>query len=380
MQEFPKGYVSNTSEIDNLYEIADELAQTILSNTEILLNLPKIDELGWKTLPPPSEKPMTMASVDGGSRLLQGRSLYLLFAQAAGRPMGIGGTQMPKDYPWIVERYAEKVSSGGQFASDLLSRIRERLELSVAIDLMERFSPEYMLMDGTLDGLFIIGIPTRLILSTLNGEEDLNDDLRLFKGELIAYGDVLKEFMETAEKQGTKVIGLSKDSYSKIFVPAELREMGINDSMYFSMITQGRRGYSTVNTRKGIEKLKMMKIPKTDESFILTLWKDNKIQLKDDDTNISTFFANFANRGIPVRVDYFANRGLSPDEIIADLQNVSDGKDWFIPPRLAHEKAKVKSDLFDVFVKQIYRRIEASNPTLANLVLGATRRMRTQGG
>ncbi len=371
--------MSDTSEIDNLYEIADELAQNILETSDILMGLPQIDELGWREMPSPSNRPMTVASVDGGSRLLQGRSLYLLFAQAAGRPMSVGGAPMPRDYPWIIERYAEKVSSGGQFAGDLLSRIRERLELTVATDIIERFSPEYLLMDGTLEGLFIVGIPTRLILS-LNGEEELNDDLRLFKGELLAYGEVLKEFLDKAERQGTRVIGLSKDSYSKIFVPTELRDVGINDSMYFSMITQGRKGYSSVITRKGIDRLKIMKIPKTDEPFLLNLWKDRDVEFDEDDTNISTFFANFANRGIPVRVDYFANRGISPADVIADLQNVSDGRDGFIPPRLAHEKAKIKSDLFDVFVKQIYRRIAASNPTLANLVLGVTRRARTQGG
>lgn len=371
--------MSDTSEIDNLYEIADELAQNILETSDILMGLPQIDDLGWREMPSPSNRPMTVASVDGGSRLLQGRSLYLLFAQAAGRPMSVGGAPMPRDYPWIIERYAEKVSSGGQFAGDLLSRIRERLELTVATDIIERFSPEYLLMDGTLEGLFIVGIPTRLILS-LNGEEELNDDLRLFKGELLAYGEVLKEFLDKAERQGTRVIGLSKDSYSKIFVPTELRDVGINDSMYFSMITQGRKGYSSVITRKGIDRLKIMKIPKTDEPFLLNLWKDRDVEFDEDDTNISTFFANFANRGIPVRVDYFANRGISPEDVIADLQNVSDGRDWFIPPRLAHEKAKIKSDLFDVFVKQIYRRIAASNPTLANLVLGVTRRARTQGG
>lgn len=377
MGEFQCRYVSGTFEIDDLYEIADRLAQDIINNTEALMGLPPIDELGWRELPSPSEKAMTVASVDGGARSLQGRSLYLLFAQAAGRPMGVGGTTMPKDFPWTVQRYGVKISSGGQFAGDLLTRIRERLELSVATDLIENFAPEYLLLDGTLDGLFIVGIPTRIILN-LDREEDLTEDLMLFRGELNAYGAVLAEFLDAAERQGTKVIGLSKDSYSKIFVPDDLREAGINDSMYFSMITQGRRGYSMVNTRNGFDRLKMMRVPGTEEPFLINLWKENGVELKEDDTNITTFFANFANRGIPVRVDYFANRGISPDELIADLQNLSDGRDWFIPPRLAHERAKVKNDVFEMFVKQVYRRIAASNPTLANLVLGTTRRARTQ--
>ena len=367
-------------DIDEIYELADMIASDILETSSAVDLLSNIENPNWNEIPKPSSRDLVFGSVDGGNRAAQGRGVYLIYSQAAGRCMGTGNTQTPKDLPWTIKRYGVKISTGGPFVSDLSSRIRERLELSVATDLVEKYAPDYLLLDGTLVGLFIVGIPTRVIVSRNEDPETLNDDLTLFKKELIAYGHVIQEFFDAIDKYGTRVIGLSKDSYSKIFVPEELLQIGINDPVYFSIISKGKPGYSHILTDSGYSRLSQLKIEETGKPFLLEMWAQDGITISRDNTNVNIFFANLIRNGEPVRIDYFSNITASPKEILADLLNVSDGKDWFIPPRLAHERAKVKSDLFNGFLKQVYKRIAKNNPDLANIMLGSTRRQRTQGG
>ncbi len=358
-------------DVDDVHKVADELADGILSNGQTFLDLAGSGSPTWSPIPSMSTEPLTFGAVDGGSRTFQGRGAYLIFAQAAGRPMGVNNSPLPRDIAWEIKRDGKALSTGGSFINDLASRLRERLELTVAADLIERYSPDYLLLDGTLEGLFIIGLPTRISVSQKYDRESLDADFVQFQKELVAYGEVLHELLDLAESNGTTILGISKDSYSKKFLPEKYLDSALNDPMYFSMVTDGQPGFSETLTSHAYDRI-------LSSPGLEALWKDNGIKLDEKDCIVKTFFATVVPRGIPIRIDYFVSNTKPPSQLLSDLLTVSDGKDWFIPPRLAHEKSVVKSDVFESLLKQVYKRIERENPMLAKLIIGSTRRSRTQ--
>lgn len=357
--------MTNDDLLNSIQNIAQDISNKILSDFQDISDEITDSPEKWYTLPSSVNRNLTVGAVDGGSRTMNTRGGRIVYAQASGRVMG---SAEYKSTPWEERRTADYLQSG--LATDIIGRIRERLEITVAADLLEKYKFDYLLLDGALDGLFRIGIPAQVRI-TADKNQILGENHERFRREIIAYGEVLQEFLQLAAKKNTAIICLSKDSYADSHVPVNLKSSILTDTNYFSFISKGKAGYSREIEKSAEEML-------TANPAVQKLWNDAGVSIPSEYLRTTTFYATTINHGIPIRIDQFATRKKQPDLLLADLMTFSDGKDWFIPPRFAHEHAVIKGDMFDSLIRQVFVRVNAKNYVLANVLLGLSRRQRTQ--
>jgi hypothetical protein len=349
---------------NSIAELSSKLAERISKEFISISSLLEGIKEQWNELPEKSEKIKSIAAIDGGSRSYRTRSLSIIFAQAAGRPMGIGFEEID----WEIIRDAQV--SNSSLASDLLNRMRERLELTVASNIIEKYHPKYLLLDGSLEGLFRVGIPSRIRIAVRENRE-IDAELDSFDREIKAYGEVLDEFLQIVKENQTMVIGISKDSYSRNFIPEKLPSNLLTDVSYFSYLFKNKTGYS--NSLK-ISSENLI----NSNTELLQIWNNQKINLNSEFYDINTCFLKLTKNGIPIRLDFFSVQEPNLKKIISDLLNFTNNQDWFIPPRLAHERAVVRTDVFEALLRSTYNKsgeIEFEN---LQILIGESRREVTQ--
>ncbi len=361
-----------TEKIIRLGELAERIALKVQSLGENLSESLNSINVEWNKLPEPDKENIVFCPVDGGSRTKQLSGSTIIYAQAAGRPMG---TEKTKGIDWQIEQDAEILTSGTKLAEDLAGQVRLRLEVTVAANLIEKHSPDILLLDGTLNSLFLIGMPSRLntFIQEDSDDENLESDLSVYRRELIAYGDVLREFMDLVNENSTTVLSLSKDSYSKLYIPDLYSDEALTDTVLLRLKSQGEPGYTNSKISTPSDLLKGNK-------QLLRLWQKSNPKLKFSPKEIeySSFYTNFIKNGIPFRTDIFNSQFQAEESIISKLLQITNGQDWLIPPRLAHEAAVVRNEILDHFYHQVFVRAEKQNPKIAHYVLTPSRRERTQ--
>lgn len=357
---------------DNFGTLINKISGLILDKQPRLKKLINIKNSSWLPLPSPSRnKNITIGTVDGGSRMESRRGLQIYYAQGAGR---IVSYESNHNSNWITRQDGGVVLQG-KLALDTVKIIREILEVEIANDLIVNSKPDYILLDGTLKGLFVIDrTMTSFLKRSLSSRNQLNEEIELFRISLTTYGIALSEMLSNAREFNTTLVGLTKDSYAQDMISEDLREVGISDASFFSLLSNNKAGRSDLDEFPQSSQIDLAKlIP----SIIRNFWLDENIILPNKYL-VKSFYTMITDNSQPIRIDFHSHGKNDPDRILSDLLNFSDGRDWFIPPRLSHEKAVVKNDLFNSFIKQIYQRVGSKNPEIAKLLLGETRRVRTQ--
>jgi len=351
------GMDSLRSQIDKISESLREDIQDFKNQVNDPNN--PVNTTAWHSLPPPAPQMPVVAAVDGGSRSLNTRGSKILFAQAAGRIMGDG----MQNRPWHVSRRSKLVTD--DLADDLLSLLRQRLEIAVCTEILRNDTPRYLLLDGTLETLFRVGVPSR-ISAALDDNKKIPEGVSEYYDEIVKYGETLTDFLSSVKKTGAIILGVPKDNYTRRFIPADSI---FTDTTFFSAVSNYLAGYSDVKEIKTLQYLK---------NSVLGIWKSKGHLLPEGFGKIKSFYCSVKDKGTPIRIDQFSSSFIRQDELLSDLLTLTDGRDWFIPPRLAHERAVVKNDIFDAIYQGVFNSVSDYSPRYANLILSRSRRSRTQ--
>lgn len=351
------GMDSLRSQIDKISESLREDIQDFKNQ----LNDPNdpVNTTAWHSLPPPAPLMPIVAAVDGGSRSLNTRGSKILFAQAAGRIMGDG----MQNRPWHISRRSKLVAD--DLADDLLSLLRQRLEIAVCTEILRNDTPKYLLLDGTLETLFRVGVPSR-ISAALDDKKQVPEGVSEYYDEIIKYGETLSDFLLSVKETGVNILGVPKDNYTRRFIPTDSI---FTDTTFFSVVSNYLAGYSDVKEIKTLQYLK---------NSVLGIWENKGHQIPEGFGTIKSFYCSVKDKGTPIRIDQFSSSFIRQDELLSDLLTLTDERDWFIPPRLAHERAVVKNDFFEAIYQGVFNSVSEYSPLYANLILSRSRRSRTQ--
>ncbi len=354
------------TDLDSLRSLINKISTSLENEIKYFMDqvndrTDPVNNTPWHSLPTMSPHMPIVAAVDGGSRSLNTRGSKILFAQAAGRIMG---PEEVKNEPWQITR--RTMISVSDLAEDLLGLLRQKLEIMVSLKLLKSGSPKYLMVDGTLETLFRVGVPSR-IANAWKDSRNIQPEVEVFFNEIVAYGSALSSFLEEVQKSDVRVLGIPKDNYTKKFVSAKSE---FTDTTFFSVVSKEKAGYSMMKEIDAQKTLGRTVVPQ--------IWEKENIKLPDGFDKLKTFYCSIKDKGTPIRIDQFASVALGQEELLADLLTLSDEQDWFIPPRLAHEKAVIKSDFFEALYQGVYTQVSNLSPLYAKLILGGSRRSRTQ--
>ncbi|HDN83362.1 MAG TPA: DNA double-strand break repair nuclease NurA [Candidatus Altiarchaeales archaeon] len=274
----------------------------------------------------------TICFIDGGDAIkeLLGASIYLIKASALvleKRSDKLSNERFLRDLDFGVLEYEEN-------NKERVELLRCLMEFQLGRDCIKKFNPDFLLMDGSL---------------YVNANKRYSQPKLVIKHRAL-FNSLLKE----AEKNGTKLIGVSEDSRSRVLV-----------------------NYLTNRYN--------LKIPRfiTDSTLIKITAKDNickSITFKpladgsEKDYEFQTFYLQPTPLANPLRIDV-PDLGYDIEEIASLVYNLSLGSRSYGYPiglHLAHLDAKVEAFEMEWCTKQLAKVLEQDE--LFSVMLRKTRR------
>jgi hypothetical protein len=196
------------------------------------------------------------------------------------------------------------------------SLFRLKLEISTAVEACEKFSPDYLLLDGSI-------VPQ---ISDKPGPEE-REPRALYEQIISLYS----KLYSLCESKGIKLVGVIKDSRGRRFI--EILE---------KMLVEGER--ETLRRSNDTSFLShMLREGERTASFTYSTTAKEHVVLKDLGEwgkNICAFYAKPAPDDRPLRVEYLNSAGISADEIASAICELSS-----INKKYAYPAVLIEADL-----------------------------------
>ena len=318
--------------IDNLVKVVKTIERKKIEFGKFLRNKLKIEKIEEFS----QEKVFSVASVDGGllKKSLQG--VDIIVVRAAGVIYSIKGSKVerieyfpknpePKPSIWF-EPYS-------QIEFEIRANIeRQREEIELATQIVKKFNPDFMLLDGSI-------IPHY----TLPSKDSLIFDC--FTEMIKAY----KNFFAEIKKSRSLCVGVVKDSRGKRF--SEVVKDSISIPPTYLILLEKMRDTNLLSY--------VLKDGECIPPFEYTPSPENHPLLshfpKDISSLIYSFYIRVSPYDDPIRIDFLADKGVNSYKKIASLiRLLTPSKLYSIPSPLieADKRARLK----EIEIEKIYNR------------------------
>ena len=316
-------------ERERIREIADSIAkldgerQTIaegMRERKIDI-LPDALERGMVHLVQPAQLNLKVAAADGGILaqefhgfdLLMTRAVAVMFsyensklASHAYHPSALPESEMEVTYTMDTHEF-----------NRFKSLFRLKKEIQTALEGCERFSPDYMLLDGSI-------VPQ---ISDKPGPGE--EEPRKLYDEIIA---IYSKLYSTCEAKGTRLVGVIKDSRGRRFI--EILE---------KMLVEGERETLRRSSDTSFLSFMLKENERTASFTYSTSAKEHVVlrDLKDWGSKIAAFYVKPVTDDRPLRIEFLLSPpSVSADEIAATICTLSK-----INKKYAYPAALIEADL-----------------------------------
>ncbi|MHA1269156.1 MAG: DNA double-strand break repair nuclease NurA [Candidatus Helarchaeota archaeon] len=333
-------------------KVREEALKAIDVYREILNDISKI-KLIFNELPH-IIKEKKVAALDGSEGYSNLFGSTIIISRAAGAIFERGKTVEPIE---LMDYYITSLERDIDRFSNLCRDIQE---FRIALKLLE-FSPEVLIMDGSLAGYFKRGLPMS-ILHSINEKNISHVSIKEYVDKYTEYMILLDKILKKCRENDVLLIGIVKDSRVKYLVEHFKIKSMITDYSLLKYKMIGKTGYTPP-----------IDIDSKPLKQVISFLETNKIY-EADLTNFKLFYIKLKEFSDPIRVDFTSWQQDRFNEIISLLETYHDGNGFILTAHLVHSWAVLKEEVKDRIIDMIKKEILELDSDVYNSIFTPQRR------